>query len=178
MRKPYTLCGLIVLVLSALPTSAAPSPVDLQVEHIGVPFPSWSSPVYSHATLKNQNPHLTRASHLAPRFHRLLRYGLDISSKSQTAIFVAGRSAEDEEKGKQGASIVSALNPRNGETGTFCVLFSPGQNVLLYEKKENKSLYADLDFVEPIQYGAWSVTTRIQCTVCTLLLMVRLLGKL
>jgi hypothetical protein len=30
---------------------------------------------------------------------------------------VAGRSADDEEKGKQGASIISALNPRNGETG-------------------------------------------------------------
>lgn len=122
MRMSHALCSVIALVLSALLTSAAPSPVDLQVERIGVPFPSWSLPVYSHATPNNQNPHLTRASHLAPRFHRLLRYGMDIASKSQTAIFVAGRSADDEEKGKQGVSVVSALNPRNGETGMFFLL--------------------------------------------------------
>jgi hypothetical protein len=64
-----------------------------------------------------ENPQLTRATHLATRFQRFLRYGRDISSKSQTAIIVAGRSADDEERGKQGASVISALNPRNGETG-------------------------------------------------------------
>jgi hypothetical protein len=98
-------------------TSAASSIADLQIERIGVPFPSWTAPVYTNATRYNQNPQLTRHVHLAPRFHRLLRYGLDISSKSQTAIFVAGRSADDEEEGRPGASIISALNPRNGDIG-------------------------------------------------------------
>jgi hypothetical protein len=110
-----------ILAVTAKSTSAE----DLQIERIGVPFPSWSAPVYSSATHYNQNPQFTRHSHLAPRFHRLLRYGKDLSSKSQTAIFVAGRSAEDEEEGRQGASIISALNPRNGETGEFdCIVYA------------------------------------------------------
>ncbi|UZJ53031.1 hypothetical protein CBS101457_002351 [Exobasidium rhododendri] len=109
--------GLLLLACVGILSVAAttPLPEDLQVERVGVPFPSWSAPVYSNATPFNQNPQLTRHTHLAPRFHRLLRYGKDINSKSQTAIFVAGRSAEDEEEGRQGASIISALNPRNGE---------------------------------------------------------------
>lgn len=117
----YTMASVLFKVLIvaslALLASTTPSPVDLQIERIGVPFPSWSSPVYSNATQYNQNPQLTRHSHLAPRFHRLLRYGMDINSKSQTAIFVAGRSADDEEQGRQGASTISALNPRNGDIG-------------------------------------------------------------
>lgn len=109
----------VLLALACLVSfaSTVPSPVDLHVERLGVPFPSWFSPVYSNPTLYNENPHLTRATHLSPRFHRFLRYGKDINSKSQTAIMVAGRSADDEDKGKQGASVISALNPRNGETG-------------------------------------------------------------
>lgn len=112
------LCTLAIASLLGL-VDAVPSPTDLVVEHLGVPFPSWSSPTYSNATQFNLNPHLSRYTHLAPRFHRLLRYGMDIDSKSQTAIFVAGRSADDEEQGRQGASVISALNPRNGGIGVY-----------------------------------------------------------
>ncbi|PWN34910.1 DUF1620-domain-containing protein [Meira miltonrushii] len=44
----------------------------------------------------------------------MLRYGQDKSAKTQTAIFVAGRTSSDEEYGRPGASMLSALNPRNG----------------------------------------------------------------
>ena len=122
-----TILRLLALATLVVVAATTTSPVDLHVERIGVPFPSWSAPVYSNATPSNQNPQLTRQTHLAPRFHRLLRYGMDIASKTQTAIFVAGRSGLDEEEGREGASIISALNPRNGETGERW-LWRIGQN--------------------------------------------------
>lgn len=105
--------SMLLNVVSGVPAGSN-SPL-LSIERIGVPYPSWSSPAHGfNATEFNLNPHLTRASHLSPRFHRMLRYGQDKSAKTQTAIFVAGRTSSDEESGRPGASMLSALNPRNG----------------------------------------------------------------
>ncbi|MCO5565890.1 hypothetical protein L7F22_019565 [Adiantum nelumboides] len=111
----FAILALSVLldVVSGVPAGSN-SPL-LSIERIGVPYPSWTSPAHGfNATEFNLNPHLTRSSHLSPRFHRMLRYGQDKSAKTQTAIFVTGRTSSDEENGRPGASILSALNPRDG----------------------------------------------------------------
>lgn len=99
--------------MGGLPQVAFP---PMAIERIGVPFPSWTGPTNgANASEGIVNPHLSRAALLQPRFHRFLRYDQAPDAKTQTAIFTAGRSSEDEEKGRPGASVVSALNPRNGD---------------------------------------------------------------
>lgn len=152
-----SLVVLIVFLLSStllFGTSQASnleSNATLQLEHIGVPFPSWSSPVNSHPSSLLENPHWTRESLLVPRFHRFLRYGQSPDSKTQTAIFVAGRSGDHEEDGRPGASVISALNPRNGAIGMWklsnvCVSY-PFFNSMALDLQQRRSHTQHASFI-------------------------------